>query len=86
MPFTPAFRAGKHLNIVVSLFAVQGRDLFHRVKSAKVLMVGAGGIGCELLKDLLYTGFEHIEASTFAAQPSAWSRPYCLLPITRADD
>ena len=27
----------------------------------KVLMVGAGGIGCELLKNLVLTGFENIE-------------------------
>ena len=26
----------------------------------KVLMVGAGGIGCELLKTLVLTGFKHI--------------------------
>lgn len=27
----------------------------------RVLMVGAGGIGCELLKTLVLTGFKHIE-------------------------
>ncbi|EFJ49068.1 hypothetical protein VOLCADRAFT_104505 [Volvox carteri f. nagariensis] len=31
------------------------------VKSAKVLCVGAGGIGCELLKTLVCTGFRNIE-------------------------
>jgi molybdopterin/thiamine biosynthesis adenylyltransferase len=27
----------------------------------KLLMVGAGGIGCELLKNLVLTGFKNIE-------------------------
>ncbi|KAK9916527.1 hypothetical protein WJX75_003754 [Coccomyxa subellipsoidea] len=32
-----------------------------KIKSAKVLCVGAGGIGCELLKTLVLSGFEDIE-------------------------
>jgi ubiquitin-like 1-activating enzyme E1 B len=31
------------------------------VQSAHILVVGAGGIGCELLKNLVLSGFEHIE-------------------------
>ncbi|KAK3851796.1 hypothetical protein Pcinc_041577 [Petrolisthes cinctipes] len=31
------------------------------ITSSKVLVVGAGGIGCELLKDLVLAGFEDIE-------------------------
>lgn len=31
------------------------------LKSYKLLVVGAGGIGCELLKNLILTGFTEIE-------------------------
>jgi len=37
-------------------------DLLSRVRSAKVLVVGAGGIGCELLKNLALHGFEDVLA------------------------
>ncbi|KAK9320210.1 hypothetical protein V1517DRAFT_329975 [Lipomyces orientalis] len=34
--------------------------IYERVKAARVLMVGAGGIGCELLKNLVLTGFGEV--------------------------
>lgn len=37
-----------------------GYGLAQKIKDAKVLMVGAGGIGCELLKNLVLTGFGQI--------------------------
>lgn len=36
-------------------------ELRDRVRSSKVLMVGAGGIGCELLKTLVLSGFRDVE-------------------------
>ncbi|KAK9368258.1 hypothetical protein V1509DRAFT_623539 [Lipomyces kononenkoae] len=35
-------------------------DIYERVKTARVLMVGAGGIGCELLKNLVLIGFGEV--------------------------
>merc|ERR1719370_1840734 len=35
-------------------------DLGSKVEAAKLLMVGAGGIGCELLKNLVLSGFKDI--------------------------
>ncbi len=35
-------------------------DLAQKVAKSKLLMVGAGGIGCELLKNLVLSGFKDI--------------------------
>ncbi|KAG2449988.1 hypothetical protein HYH02_000092 [Chlamydomonas schloesseri] len=37
------------------------KALKEKIKTAKVLCVGAGGIGCELLKTLVCTGFRNVE-------------------------
>lgn len=39
---------------------VLGEDHYSSVRNATVLMVGAGGIGCELLKNLVLTGYGEI--------------------------
>lgn len=38
-----------------------GQERLAAIQKAKLLIVGAGGIGCELLKNLVLTGFENIE-------------------------
>lgn len=47
--------------MAASLDGVFGESLRERVRSSKILMVGAGGIGCELLKNLVLCGFTSIE-------------------------
>ena len=38
-----------------------GRPLLNEILSSKVLLVGSGGIGCELLKNLALSGFRNVE-------------------------
>jgi ubiquitin-like 1-activating enzyme E1 B len=40
---------------------IYGEDVFDKIKTSKILVIGAGGIGCELLKNLVLTGFHQIE-------------------------
>ncbi|KAL6299391.1 hypothetical protein BKA93DRAFT_807192 [Sparassis latifolia] len=40
--------------------AILGPELYARLSTTKVLLVGAGGIGCELLKNIVLTGFGDI--------------------------
>jgi ubiquitin-like 1-activating enzyme E1 B len=40
---------------------IYGNDVASKIISSKLLVVGAGGIGCELVKSLSMTGFENIK-------------------------
>ncbi|ORX50334.1 hypothetical protein BCR36DRAFT_290400 [Piromyces finnis] len=44
-----------------NLKQVLGKKLFDKVENSRILMVGSGGIGCELLKNLVMGGFKNIE-------------------------
>ncbi|KAK7114229.1 hypothetical protein V1264_000319 [Littorina saxatilis] len=47
--------------MAATLKGVLQGSLADNVKNSKILVVGAGGIGCEVLKDLVLTGFKTIE-------------------------
>lgn len=40
-------------------------DLRDKITSSKLLVVGAGGIGCEILKNLVMSGFKDIEIVSY---------------------
>jgi molybdopterin/thiamine biosynthesis adenylyltransferase len=47
--------------MAASIAGVFEEHLKCAIEAAKVLVVGAGGIGCELLKNLVLSGFEDVE-------------------------
>jgi ubiquitin-like 1-activating enzyme E1 B len=49
----------KHM--LSAIEATLGAELLSKIKSSKILVVGAGGIGCELLKNLALCGFSHVQ-------------------------
>jgi len=44
-----------------ALIHTLGTDLYEKVAASRVLLVGAGGIGCEVLKNLVLGGFRYVE-------------------------
>jgi molybdopterin/thiamine biosynthesis adenylyltransferase len=47
--------------MAASIDGVFDAGLKSSIEAAKVLVVGAGGIGCELLKNLVLSGFKDVE-------------------------
>lgn len=47
--------------MVARVAGVFDEKLTEAIANSKILVVGAGGIGCEVLKNLVLTGFPHIE-------------------------
>lgn len=47
--------------IIVKMAGVLKADQLSAIGNSKVLLVGAGGIGCEVLKCLVQSGFKDIE-------------------------
>ena len=47
--------------MAASIPGVLPSELAKNIQSCKILVVGAGGIGCELIKNLVLTGFEDLE-------------------------
>lgn len=47
--------------MAASVNGVFEQSLADKIKTSKILVVGAGGIGCEILKNLVMSGFKDIE-------------------------
>ena len=48
-------------SLLTSLRIALGKEMVDEIQKCKILLVGAGGIGCELLKNLALSGFSHVK-------------------------
>jgi ubiquitin-like 1-activating enzyme E1 B len=46
---------------LLGIEATLGKDVMTYIQNSKILVVGSGGIGCEVLKNLALSGFRHVE-------------------------
>ena len=68
------------LEVTAPLQDCLGPELYQKVQGCKVLVVGAGGIGCELLKNIVLIGFKDIEVVWMAFWKEA-ERKLCAGPM-----
>lgn len=47
-------------SVLTALANTLGQDVVSKIQSSKILLVGSGGIGCELIKNLTLSGFRHV--------------------------
>ena len=65
--FLPSCPSPSKSGVIDSVAFLAMEALLTLISQARVLMVGAGGIGCELLKNLVLTGFGEIHVVDLAA-------------------